>query len=193
MKHFKNGSLTEWQQVKAGAVIAFESSKAKRVNFQINANSKIEVWAADNAGMKEAVLQGAADDKMVVEYTTIGSSWVQIKAEKGASVFVNIRDVDQRIAPGEKDSFVNLEPRVRNNDEFARMMKWVKLNEERRDAAMADERAELAKLKEQLSQQNTKPNMAALEKMSTALGVEVDEMVDIEEKADDAAGATTSE
>jgi hypothetical protein len=48
MKHFKNGSLSEWQQVKAGDVISFESNKAKRVSFQVNANSKIEVWAADN-------------------------------------------------------------------------------------------------------------------------------------------------
>ena len=182
MKHFKNGSLTEWQQVKAGAVIAFESSKAKRVNFQINANSKIEVWAADNAGMKEAVLQGAADDKMVVEYTTIGSSWVQIKAEKGASVFVNIRDVDQRIAPVEKDSFVNLEPRVRNNDEFARMMKWVKLNEERRDAAMADERAELAKLREQVSQQSSEQEQ---QPVPEAQSEQVED--------DDATGGTTAE
>ena len=158
MKHFKNGPLSEWQQVKAGDVIAFESGKAKRVSFQINANSKIEVWAADNADMKEAILQGAADDKMTVEYTALGSSWVQIKAEKGASVFVNIRDVDQRIASVEKDSFVNIEPRVRNNDEFARMMKWVKLNEQRRDAAMADERAELAKLRDQVSQQSSEQN-----------------------------------
>lgn len=155
MKHFKNGSLSEWQQVKAGDVIAFESGKAKRVSFQVNANSKVEVWAADNADMKDAVLQGAAEDKCSVEYTAAGSSWVQIKAEKSASVFVNIRDVDQRIAPAEKDSFVNIEPRVRNNDEFARMMKWVKLNEERRDAAMAEERAELAKLRQQVSQQNS--------------------------------------
>ena len=152
MKHFKNGSLSEWQQVKAGDVIAFESGKAKRVSFQVNANSKIEVWAADNADMKNAVLQGAADDKVAVEYTAAGSSWVQVKAEKSASVFVNIRDVDQRIAPTEKDSYVNIEPRVRSNDEFARMIKWVKLNEQRRDAQMA---AELAKLKAETSQKNS--------------------------------------
>jgi hypothetical protein len=182
MKHFKNGSLTEWQQVKAGAVILFETIKAKRVSFQVNANSKIEVWAADNADMKEAVLQGAADDKMAVEYTAIGSSWVQIKAEKGASVFVNIRDVDQRIAPAEKDSFVNIEPRVRNNDEFARMMKWVKLNEERRDAAMADERAELAKLREQVSQQSSEQKPQP-----------VPEAQSEQVEGDDATGAATAE
>lgn len=182
MKHFKNGTLSEWQQVKAGDVIAFESSKAKRVSFQVNANSKIEVWAADNADMKNAVLQGAADDKCQVEYTAVGSSWVQIKAEKSASVFVNIRDVDQRIAPAEKDSYVNIEPRVRNNDEFARMMKWVKLNEERRDAAMAEERAELAKLRQQVSKQNSE------QKQEPVLEAQSEQV-----EGDDATGATTAE
>ena len=182
MKHFKNGSLNEWQQVKAGDVIAFESGKAKRVSFQVNANSKIEVWAAYNAEMKDAVLQAAADDKCHVEYTAQGSSWVQIKAEKSASVFVNIRDVDQRISPSEKDSYVNIEPRVRNNDDFARMMKWVKLNEERRDAAMAEERAELAKLRQQVSQQNSEQKQ---EPVPEAQSEQVE--------GDDATGATTAE
>jgi hypothetical protein len=182
MKHFKNGSLNEWQQVKAGDVIAFESAKAKRVSFQVNANSKIEVWAADNADMKEAVLQGAAEDKMTVEYTAQASSWVQIKAEKGAAVFVNIRDVDQRIAQSEKESHVNIEPRVRNNDEFARMMKWVKMNEQRRDAAMAEERAELAKLREQVSKQNSE------QKQEPVLEAQSEQV-----EGDDATGAATAE
>jgi hypothetical protein len=181
MKHFKNGSLSEWQQVKAGDVISFESGKAKRVSFQVNANSKIEVWAADNEKMENAVLQGAADDKVTIEYTSAGSSWVQIKAEKNAAVFVNIRDVDQRIAPSGKDSYVNIEPRVRNNDEFARMMKWVKLNEQRRDAAMAAEREELAKLRKQV-QSNVE---TAQEPVPEAQSEQVE--------GDDATGATTAE
>jgi hypothetical protein len=181
MKHFKNGSLSEWQQVKAGDVIAFESGKAKRVSFQVNANSKIEVWAADNEKMENAVLQGAADDKVTIEYTAAGSSWVQIKAEKSAAVFVNIRDVDQRIAASDKDSYVNIEPRVRNNDEFARMMKWVKLNEQRRDAAMAAEREELAKLRQQV-QSNVE---TAQEPVAEPQSEQVE--------GDDATGATTAE
>lgn len=155
MKHFKNGALSEWQQIKAGTVIPFESAKANRVSFQVIANSAIEIWAADNAEMKDAVLQGTADDKVAVEFTARGSSWVQVKAEKSASVFVNIRDVDQRVENSGKDSFVNIEPRVRNNDQFAVMARWVKLNEQRRDAQMAEERAELARLKAELSEQKS--------------------------------------
>jgi hypothetical protein len=154
MKHFKNGALSEWQQVEAGTVLKFESTKYKIVSFQVNANSAIEVWAADNADMQNAVLQAAADDKCVVEYGAKGASWVQIRAEKKSAVFVNIRDVDQRMDNSGKDSHVNIEPRVRNNDDFARMMHWVKLNEQRRDAEMAAERAELAKVKAELLSKN---------------------------------------
>lgn len=182
MKHFKNGSLGEWQQVKAGDIIAFDSNKPRHVKFQVNANSKVEVWAADNADMKDAVLQGAADDKVAVEYTAVASSWVQIKAEKGAAVFVNIRDVDQRIENSGADSFVNIEPRVRNNDEFARMMKWVKLNEERRNADMAQERAELAKLKAELLSKKTEQ---AQDPVAEPLTEQVGQ--------DDATGATAAE
>ena len=182
MKHFKNGALREWQQVKAGDVIAFDSNRPRNVKFQVNANSKVEVWAADNADMKDAVLQGAADDKVAVEYTSEASSWVQIRAEKGASVFVNIRDVDQRIENSGSDSFVNIEPRVRNNDEFARMMKWVKLNEQRRDAALAEERAELKKIKAELLSKNTEQAQEPVAEPQSEQVVN-----------DDATGATTAE
>jgi hypothetical protein len=182
MKHFKNGALTEWSKVDVSKPLQFESSKPRHVKFQVNANSKIEVWAADNAEMKDAVLQGAADDKIAVEYTAVGSSWVQIKAEKGAAVFVNIRDVDQRVENSGADSFVNIEPRVRNNDEFARMMKWVKLNEERRNADMAQERAELAKLKAELLSEKTQQ---AQEPVAEPQNEQVE--------GDDATGATTAE
>lgn len=182
MKHFKNGALSEWQQVEAGTVLKFESTKYKTVSFQVNANSALEVWAADNEEMNNAVLQAAANDKCYVEYGAKGTSWVQIRAEKKSAVFVNIRDVDQRIENSGKDSHVNIEPRVRNNDEFARMMHWVKLNEERRDAEMAQERADLAKVKAELLSKNVETvQKSAPEAQSEQV------------EGDDATGAETAE
>lgn len=172
MKYFKNGGLREWKQIEVGAVIKFSSHKYKVNTFQVNANSAIEVWAADNENMEGAVLQAAADDKCVVEYGAKGDSWVQIKAEKKSAVFVNIRDVDQRTEKSDKDSHVSIEPRVRNNDEFARMMHWVKLNEQRRDAELAQERAQLAKLKSELSQQKDEP---VVEPVAEPQGQQVEE------------------
>jgi hypothetical protein len=152
MKHFKNGELTNWKPVEAGTILEFATYKPKNVKFQVLSNSCIEIWVSHSNDMKGAVLQAVADDKVSVEFVTVKDCYVQIKAEKKAAVFVNIRDVDQNVvAVGE--SFTNIEPRVRDNSEFARMMHWVKLNEQRREAAMRLEREELAHLKAELKQQ----------------------------------------
>lgn len=182
MKHFKNGALTEWSEVDIKKSLVFESTRPKRVSFQVLSNSKVEVWAADNEKITGAVLQGASDDKLTVEYTAQGSSWVQIKAAKDASVFVNIRDLDQTIHNSGKDSFVNIEPRVRGNDEFARMMKFVKMNEIRRDQERAAEREELAKLRQEVSKAKAEQ---AQEPVPEAQSEQVE--------GDDATGATTAE
>lgn len=155
MKHFKNGYVENWKPVNAGSVLEFETNKPKNVKFQILSNSSIEIWVANNSDMKGAVLQAVADDKVSVEFVTIQTCYVQIKAEKKAAVFVNIRDVDQSVV-STGDSYTNIEPRVRDNSEFARMMHWVKLNEERREVAMANEREELAQLKAQLKAEAAK-------------------------------------
>lgn len=153
MKTFKNGPLAQWKKVKAGDVISFESTKARHVRFEVVANSPIEVWAGHKDDASDFVLVGATGDKCRVEYTAQGTSYSMIKAEKNSAVYVNVPDVDQRVAPSEKDSHVSIEPRVRNNDEFAKMMHFVKLNERRRDEQLAEERAALAALRAELAAQ----------------------------------------
>ena len=155
MKTFKNGPLAQWKKVKAGDVISFESTKARHVRFEVVANSPIEVWAGHKEDASDFVLVGATGDKCRVEYTALGTSYAMIKAEKNSAVYVNVPDVDQRVSPSEKDSHVSIEPRVRNNDEFAKMMHWVKLNERRRDEALAEERAALAAMRAELAAKAT--------------------------------------
>lgn len=152
MKHFKNGDVSNWKPVEAGTVLSFETNKPKNVKFQIMSNSMIEIWVSKNEDMKEAVLQAVADDKVSVEFVTMETCYVQIKAEKKAAVFVNMRDFDQSVV-STGESYTNIEPRVRDNSEFAKMMYWVKLNEERREKAMATERQELAAIKSELKAQ----------------------------------------
>lgn len=155
MKHFKNGFVGNWKTIDAGAVIMFPAHKPTNVKFQVMSNSPIEIWVSENEKMGDAVLQAVADDKVSVEFVITSNAWVQIKAEKKASVFVNIRDVDQTVVTN-AESYTNIEPRVRDNSEFARMMQWVKLNEERRNAALATEQEELRQLKAQLAEQAAK-------------------------------------
>lgn len=151
MKSFKNGPLRSWTKVKAGEVIAFASTKPRHVKFEVVANSPVEIWAGSKEDASDFVLVGASDEKIRVEYTAEGTSFAMIKAEKNSAVFVNIPDIDQRVSLEPKDSHVNIEPRVRNNDEFSRMMQWVKLNEKRRDEQLAQERAELQRMRDEIA------------------------------------------
>lgn len=149
----KNKELAAWGQVQAGQVLDFRSSKPRHVKFQITSNGPIEVWAASDPEMTDAVLLGCGDtEKVQVEYTATADSFVMIKADKKSAIYVNIPDLDQRLSDNELPSFTSIEPRTRNNTEVDRMMQLMKLNESRREAELAAERAvlraEMAKLGE---------------------------------------------
>ena len=149
MKTFKNGPLADWKQIEAGQMIPFLSNKARRVKFQIVANSPIEIWAGTDDQLLDGVLIGASSDKAQVEYTCVGNSYVMVKAEKKSAVYINAPDIDQTIAESEKPSFTSIEPRVRNNTDVDRMMQLLKYNQQQNEAMLAKERenmrAEMAK------------------------------------------------
>lgn len=149
MKTFKNGPLADWKQIEAGQMIPFLSNKARRVKFQIVANSPIEIWAGTDDQLSDGVLIGASSDKAQVEYTCVGNSYVMVKAEKKSAVYINAPDIDQTIEESEKPSFTSIEPRVRNNTDVDRMMQLLKYNQQQNEAMLAKERenmrAEMAK------------------------------------------------
>ena len=45
--------------------------------------------------MSDAVLVGTSNGKTEIQYTAPATTYVQIKAEKSAALFVNIPDIDQ--------------------------------------------------------------------------------------------------
>lgn len=143
MKTFKNGPLAAWKQITAGDVIEFKSTKPRHVRFQITANSPVEIWAGSDADLSDAVLIGATDEKCQIEYTSKGTSFVMIKAEKKSAVYINAPDFNQSVKQSEKPSFTSIEPRIKKNTEFDRMMQMMRLNEEQRNRELASERAEL--------------------------------------------------
>ena len=98
------------------------SNRPRRVAFEVIANSPIEIWAdVEGSDLSKAVLIASGDDKMSVEYTAKGNSWVLIKADKKAQVWVNLPDLDQNVSKTMDDEFVNLEPRIRENKEFGQI------------------------------------------------------------------------
>jgi ribosomal protein L29 len=152
MKHFKVGVIDHWSNYNAGEVIAFPSNRPRRVAFEVIANSPIEVWVDVNSSdLSKAKLVASGDDKMLVEYTAKADSWVLIKAEKKAQVWVNLPDLDQSVEKTIDEDFVNLEPRIRENKQFAQMVEIMKLNKQHFDAQMKDERIQLAELRQQIA------------------------------------------
>lgn len=161
MKHFKVGVIDHWSNYNAGDVIAFPSNRPRRVAFEVIANSPIEIWAdVEGSDLSKAVLIASGDDKMSVEYTAKGNSWVLIKADKKAQVWVNLPDLDQNVAKTMDDEFVNLEPRIRENKEFAQMVEIMKLNKAHFDAQMKDERTQLAEMRQQIAAMQEKETVA---------------------------------
>ena len=151
MNRIKHGNVNKWTVAKAGQVIEFASSKPRHVKFEITANSNIEIWVADNNKMSDAVLVGTSNGKTEIQYTAPATTYVQIKAEKSADLFVNIPDLDQAVENTDNPSFTSIEPRVNNSTEFDRMMTFMKHNETQRNAQLEVERAalraEVAKIK----------------------------------------------
>lgn len=152
MKHFKVGVIDHWSMYQVGEVIGFPSNRPRRVAFEVIANSPVEVWVdVESSDLSKAVLVASGDDKMSIEYTAKSNSWVLIKADKKAQVWVNIPDLDQSVEKTVDEEFVNLEPRVRENKEFAQMVEIMKINKAHFDEQMKDERAQLADLKSQIA------------------------------------------
>ena len=151
MNRIKHGNTTKWSAAKAGQIIEFASSKPRHVKFELTANSNVEIWVATDNKMSDAVLMGTSNGKTEIQYTAPATTFVQIKAEKSADVFVNIPDVDQSVQNSDEPSFTSIEPRVNNSTEFDRMVQFMKHNETQRNAQLEAERAalraEVAKIK----------------------------------------------
>lgn len=151
MNRIKHGNTTKWSAAKAGQIIEFVSSKPRHVKFELTANSNVEIWVANDNKMSDAVLMGTSNGKTEIQYTAPATTFVQIKAEKSADLFVNIPDVDQSVQNSDEPSFTSIEPRVNNSTEFDRMVQFMKHNETQRNAQLEAERAslraEVAKIK----------------------------------------------
>jgi len=151
MNRIKHGNVNKWTSTKAGQVIEFASSKPRHVKFEITANSNIEIWVADNNKMSDAVLVGTSNGKTEIQYTAPATTYVQIKAEKSADVFVNIPDLDQAVENTDNPSFTSIEPRVSTGTEYDKIAMMMKYNQQQMEQQLQAERAalraEVAKIK----------------------------------------------
>lgn len=157
MQTFKNGPISDWKKYKAGSVLAFRSKAARTVKFQVVSNAPVEIWASTDNKMSDGVLVGATRGKASIEYTAHGESFVLIKTDNKAETFVNLPDLDQRVASEGLPSFTKIAPRQRRNKEVDQMMQLMKYNELRREEQVKEERAalqsEMAALRSEMATQ----------------------------------------
>jgi len=143
MNRIKHGQIDKWFSAQAGEVIEFVANKPRHVKFEVTTNSNIEIWVATNKKMQDAILIGTSDSKTEVQYTANETTYCQIKAQKGSSVFVNLPDLDQTRVQPEEAVYTNIEPRINQSTEFDRMMQFMKHNEAIRNQELEAERAQL--------------------------------------------------
>lgn len=151
MNRIKHGNINKWSKSKAGDIIEFASRKPRHVKFEITTNSNIEVWVSNDNNMSDAVLVGTSNVKTEVQYTAPATTYVQIKAEKSADIFVNIPDIDQTTVNSDAPSFTSIEPRVSTGTEYDKIAMMMKYNQQQMEQQLAAERAvlraEVAKIK----------------------------------------------
>ena len=144
MQKFALGPVTAYHKIEGGEIVEFPARGPRKIYVDLVSNCKVELWSADNVDMDGAVLVGAGEGMVTTEYTAAGESYLEIRAEKDGSVFMRGWAPDQRVKSSDGPSFTSVEPRVRQNSEYDRMMMVMKFNEQQRQAQLASDRAELA-------------------------------------------------
>lgn len=145
------GNINEWTPVKNGTQLIFETNRPRNIKFKATTNGLSEIWISTNKSMKDQKLIGLFANNTVIEFSTLETAYVIIKSESSANTFVNIRDINQETLKDDHPSYTNIEPRVKpQHNEVQQILRYVQINEQRREKQMADERkalrAELAKL-----------------------------------------------
>lgn len=144
MQKFALGPVTAYHKIEGGEIVEFPARGPRKIYVDLVSNCKVELWSADNVDMDGAVLVGAGEGMVTTEYTAAGESYLEIRAEKDGSVFMRGWAPDQRVKSSDGPSFTSVEPRVRQNSEYDRIMMVMKFNEQQRQAQLANDRAELA-------------------------------------------------
>ena len=154
MNRIQYGNISEWSPVKNGQTINFETNRPSRFKFECTTNSLAEIWVSNNKNMKDAKLVGMFTNYTKVEFATLETAYVLIKADKESDTFVKLRDIQQIVENSDLASYTNIEPRTRGqSSDMEKVMKYVQINEQRRERELNAERAELRQAMSKLQPQ----------------------------------------
>lgn len=141
-KKIKFGQLEGWQEIAVGEVLTFPSaSGARKLRLAVSTNCRIDVYAGgfevtpkEEYVADDGVLVASSDGLFDLEVTGKGDIWVKFVGPEDGTIFVREYAQAQLIRhDADKPAFTNIEPRVRRNTDFDRMMYQMKANEARRE------------------------------------------------------------
>jgi hypothetical protein len=137
--------LASWEPVSHGADVVFPGTgEIQRLRFDIMSSRPVRAFLEDESS--EEVLVAVGEGLLKVRCTVLGRTVLTVRGSAGpnAEVFVRRRTVPQLLDETDTPSFTTIEPRgVGPSADLRRMMLMVRLNADRREAAL---RAEIARL-----------------------------------------------
>lgn len=142
MQNFNIGSLHQWFPVAMGELYSFDVDPGdiRRVEFEFIADKVVTVSAISDDNLW---IVGHGDGLCSVKFTTDRVVGICVEGDPSAVVLFKTRVATQVIADDGSVSYTTIEPRgPRQSDEVKRMMLMMRLNQQRREAALRAEMEE---------------------------------------------------
>lgn len=141
MSMFKMASLADWLPLScnSGELLAIElgGDEYRRCEFDFVSNEFVSVFAVSGS---DAVLVACGVGDFSTSFS-VGAGWaLSVAGHPDAAVYYRTKVASQLIAEGVDPTFTSIEPRRAGpSDEVRRMMLIMRLNADRREAAMREE------------------------------------------------------
>lgn len=155
MNNFRMGNLDDWQSMDIGVPVLFAVADGPdQVTLNLLASDPVDIYA-------DGQLVGTGSGNIRVRFTAHADFELsaQAKGEGTApEVWLRGRREPQVIAEGRVPSFTTIEPAgPRPGDDLRRMMHFMALNQQRREAALRDEIARLGEAYQSVRRAADKP------------------------------------
>ncbi len=140
MKNFNMGALHDWQRVGAGEILDFPvpENGYRKVTFEVVCNGLISVHAISG---DDVWLVAYGDGLLDVTFSTDRSVGVVLEAAPDVDIMMRTHLLSQLLPESLDPSWTTIEPRNAGpGDDLKRMMHIMRLNEQRRERELQEDR-----------------------------------------------------
>jgi hypothetical protein len=142
--NFSLGNIAEWELVSDEIELPGVEATAHEHRFALLASGPIEVYAEDEMAVSRLVAVGVG--LMRCRFTATGAVTLRVEGSGNPEVMIRRRKFPQVLPDSEQVSFANLAPRGAGPSlDLQRMMMYMRINEQRRDAQLQAALSQLPK------------------------------------------------